>query len=266
MNKTLISACTLLFFSSMCHADALIFRGSEAQKEYENRLNQNKAIEPTVKNNDYINDSSVIGSYDLQGINGIQSKLAINEDGTFSWYMLYKKTNLETHGFWSYKDSSQSSIVMTTDPMPGDIQFKYKDSNSTGSQLPRYMAMGDYVINVYYEPKNNLDKNGPLEGVKVTCAGVYGKKTAITNEKGQAICSRVGTPLNFVSFEAPGISNRTTFTKPKFGDFSWNFTFDYEHAHTGYAFYKEVMTYSGGVMNWNGASLGATQTWEYIKQ
>lgn len=263
MNKKLYIVLLMAsFYSSSILADALIFRGSQAQKDYENRMNETNAIKrPTWINNDPL----PVGNYDLQGINGVESKLAINEDGSFSWYMNYKKTNLETHGYWTYENSNNDSIVLTTNPMPGDIQFKYKDSNNTGNNLAKYMAMGNIDIYVGYEPKRNLDKNGPLKGVKVTCSGVYGKVTVITDENGKATCNRAGVPLNFITFEAPNIPNKTTFNKPKFNDFSWNFTFDYEHAHTGYAFYKERMVYSEGKLTWDAASLGGQQQWIYFK-
>lgn len=260
MVSSILMGCYM--FCNYANADALIFRGSQAQKEYENRMNQTNGVKrPNWVNNDPL----PIGNYDLQGINNVESKLAVNEDGSFSWYMAYKKINLETHGYWNYNSDNKDSIILTTDPMPGDIVFKYKDSNNTGSNLARYMAMGDYYIYVYYEPKGNLDKNGPLKGVKVTCSGVYGKTTAITDENGLAICNRAGAPLNFITLEAPELPNKTTFYKPKFNDLSWNFTFDYEHAHTGYAFYKEKMDYKNGKLLWNAASLGGQQVWEYTK-
>lgn len=263
MNKILnIVLLATGLYTSGALADALIFRGSQAQKEYEQKMAETNTIKrPTWINNDLL----PVGNYDLQGVNGVESKLAINEDGSFSWYMNYKKTSLSTHGYWTYENSNNDSIILTTNPMPGDIQFKYKDSNSTGNNLSKYMAMGNIDIYVGYEPKKNLDKNGPLKGVKVTCSGVYGKVTVITDDYGKATCTRAGVPLNFITFEAPELPNKTTFNKPKFDDFSWNFTFDYENAHTGYAFYKERMVYNEGKLTWDGASLGAQQQWLYFK-
>ena len=54
MNKMLYIALLMTgFYSSNILADALIFRGSQAQKDYENRMNETNAIKrPTWINNE----------------------------------------------------------------------------------------------------------------------------------------------------------------------------------------------------------------------
>lgn len=280
MKKKILLGLLALFGLNTVNAETLIYRGSAAQQRFEKRepdslifkgdaLNTVKAPAPTTpgnfSNNIDINDKRVIGNFNLSNIQGVDSKLSINEDGTFFWYMTYKKTVLETTGNWSYIDQSNGIISLTTSPMPGDIGFNFKHSDNVGSRLPSLMAMGSYEFHITYDPKTDFDKKGPLKDVLITCAGPYGMVTAKTDENGFAVCTRAGYPLKFLKLKAPKIQNETTFVNPKFVGFSWNFTFDYERAHTGYAFYKERMQMVDGKLIWDGASLGANQKWEYLK-
>lgn len=240
--------------------DSLNFRGEQSQKEYENKYSL-----PNIKNDTNINDKNVIGNYSLSNIPEIESNISINNNGTFFWYMKYKKTSLETTGNWIYVDKNNSIISLTTDPMPGDIGFNFQKTNDVGNRLPSLMAMGSYEFYIGYEPKSDFDKKGPLKNVTITCAGPYGLVTTKTDDKGFAVCTRAGYPLKFLKIKAPEIQNETTFVNPKFQGFSWNFSMDYERAHTGYAFYKEKMQIVDGKLLWDGSSLGANQKWEYLK-
>lgn len=276
--KIILGLITTCFFNNV-QAETLIYRGSAAQERFEKRESDSLifkgealtkkhadkyALENPEQNVD-VKDKKAVGSFVLSNIPGIDSRLSISADGTFFWYMTYKKTVLETYGKWSYLDADNGIISLTTDPMPGDIGFKFKQSNNVGGRLPSLMAMGSYEFQINYEPKSEFDKKGPIKDVTITCAGPYGLVTTKTDKNGFAVCTRAGYPLKFLKLKAPKIQNETTFIKPKFDSFSWNFTFDYERAHTGYAFYKERMQMVDGKLIWDGASLGANQKWEYVK-
>lgn len=279
MKKIIILGIITLFSLNNVNAETLVYRGSAAQKRFEKKepdslifkgevLNSEETPVPASNNgsnNVDINDKRVIGNFNLSNIQGVDSKISINEDGTFFWYMTYKKTVLETMGNWSYIDQPSGVITLTTSPMPGDIGFNFKQSNDVGNRLPSLMAMGSYEFHITYEPKNDFDKKGALKDVLITCSGPYGLVTAKTDDNGFAVCTRAGYPLKFLKLKAPKLQNETTFINPKFVGFAWNFTFDYERAHTGYAFYKERMQMVDGKLVWDGASLGANQKWEYVK-
>lgn len=283
--KNLILLLPIVLYSGFSNAEALIFngvgnynndsllgvkiyRGSEAQKKHDELMseyNDNTKKEIELKENiAKINsgNKNFIKKYELSNIEGVYSVLSINDDGTFYWSMKYDGTYLNTKGLWKTSDDNQYLYLNTT-PKPRDIMFNYINSiEDSPNQEVQRLGDGDVLITINQKKSGDFDKKS-ISGVSVTCMGMYGISNAVTDDKGNALCSHAGYPLKKLILKAKDIPNTTYWMSPKFEGTHWNFEFDILSAHTDYFFNSEKFKMDNGVLIWDGRSLGANQNWVY---
>lgn len=276
MKKTILS---LLFISCFANSEALIFngvddysnnnsllgvkiiRGANVQKEYE-RL---QAEKPKVQENQNTIINQPTGSYQLSNVPEINSFLSLNKNGEFFWSMKYEDTYLNTMGKWEYSKNNQT-YILNTDPKPKNIMFKYLKSEKAPQYIEtQRLGGGDLIINVNYRSLNELDVSGGIEGIEVTCEGMYGIVKTETSKEGRADCIRVGYPIKKLTLKAKDIPNDTFWISPKFEGTNWIFNFDLISAKNEYFFENEKFQLNGQDLIWNARSLGANQQWIYKK-
>lgn len=228
-----------------------------------------KSLEAEQAEKNIVNNSNpnIVGVYQLDGIKETKSNLQLKNDGTFSWFVTYDKTNLETSGEWRMSDNEPNIIILQSNPLPEDIQFDYKGSNEIKKKDNYKMIMsGDLMLNISYDSKLGIVPGGPLKGIVVECEGVMKKKTVISDDNGQAYCKGVGMPLKKLTMYSPNLPNRTVYEEPKFPGRSWNIDFDYIHASSDYAFMNERMKIDdNGNLNWIPSSIGGNTEWTYYR-
>lgn len=244
-----------------------IFRGSEAQQYherlYQSYLNSQAKKDPNaqiaIKSND---GNSFAKEYSLSNIDGVQSVLSINEDGTFYWSMKYDKTYLNTKGNWTL-NKSDNTLNLDTDPKPKDIMFKYvKQIEDAQGDETDALNNGDLHITVQQSKGDAIETRG-LKDISVSCIGMYGGDQTTTDDKGNATCHHVGYPIRKLVLKAKDLSNATYWLTPKIEGSHWLFDFDMFSAHTDYQFDHESFVIQDGGLSWNGRSLGATKNWIY---
>lgn len=234
-------------------AKALIFKGSDIQRQDEQITNQYEGQR-----------NSVEGSYYLSNVGDVKSQLLLKPDGSFSWFMIYKKTNLATNGYWKVDDNDSSLIELNTNPYPEDIPFVYKGAIPADRIQHTLLPEGSVQLQIGYYPNNDILPPAPLKNVVVICEGVIKKQTVETNQNGMAICKGAGLPLRKLTIYSKELPNRTEFISPDFSGRSWLFSFDYLNAHTDYAFVKEKMKFNpDGSITWYPNSLRANAIWVY---
>lgn len=240
-----------LSLSTIVHSKALIFKSLEAERQA-TQENQMQQI-PT----------GIEGSYSLSNVPDIKSRLELRSDGSFSWFMVYKKINLSTTGFWS-RIEDQGLIELTTNPYPEDIQFIYNKGDIPRSAVSQPLTDGGLLIQVGFFPSAEILAPTPLKNIVVECEGIMRNKIVQTNQNGIANCNGVGLPLKKLTIYSKELPNKTIFTNPTFKGRYWSFSFDYMNAHTDYAFVKEKMKITPeGTLIWYPNSLKASSVWEY---
>lgn len=236
--------------SNVAFGKALVFKSLEVER----LENQNQAQQ--------IIPNSLEGAYNLSNVNTVKSRLELRSDGSFSWFMNYKKTNLSTTGYWS-KTENEEFIELNTNPYPEDIPFIYK-GDIPANQVNQSLSDGGLLIQVGYFPDANIIEPTPLKNIVVVCEGIMRKKTVETNQYGIANCNGAGLPLKSLTIYTKNLPNRTVFNNPNFKGRYWRFSFDYMNAHTDYAFVKEKMQITPeGTLIWYPNSLKANSIWEY---
>jgi len=248
-----LSVFGLTFANAPAYSKALIFKGTDPQQQ-----------EQVVTNQYEGQRNSVEGIYALSNVGDVKSQLMLKPDGSFSWYMIYKKTNLATNGYWKIDENDSSLIELNTNPYPEDIPFIYKGiippENIRNTVLPE----GSVQMQIGYYSENEILPSSPLKNIVVVCEGVLKKQTVETNQNGLAVCKGTGLPLKKLTIYNKDLPNRTEFIAPQFKGRSWVFSFDYLNAHTDYAFVQEKMKFnSDGTITWYPNSLKANSIWTY---
>lgn len=248
MKKFLIPLLCLSTFSS--HA-AYVFRGSDniPQNYYQPQINDT---------------GNPVGSYTLSNVPNVMSKITINEDNTFDWYMHYNNINLQTKGLWKY--SENNVISLTTNPYPENISFIYKGlPNYNNPNAPKFLQEGSIQINISSIMSSQVK---PLSNMKITCKGSIKSTIVTTDNNGWAICNGAGLPLSYLEISAENwnLPNKSIFIKPDFQGNNWQFDFDYTNASTDYAFVEEKMKINNLTIEWNPISLKGNTIWKYIKE
>lgn len=249
MKKIII--CTALFIYSCSLQAAYVFRGTDNT--------------PTNYYQPNVNDTgNPVGSYTLSNVPNIMSKLTINEDNTFDWYMHYNTVNLQTKGLW--KSTDQNVISLTTNPYPENISFIYKGfPEYNNPNAPRFLQEGSIQINI---TSAVASQNKPLGNMKITCKGSIKTTIVVTDNNGWAICNGAGLPLSALEISAENLNlpNKSLFVRPDFKGNNWKFDFDFINASTDYAFVEEKMKVSNSTIEWNPISLKGNNIWKYVKE
>ena len=135
---------TVIFclISNIAFGKALVFKSLEVER----LENQNQAQQ--------VIPNSLEGAYNLSNVNTVKSRLELRSDGSFSWFMNYKQTNLSTTGYWS-KTENEEFIELNTNPYPEDIPFIYK-GDIPANQINQSLSDGGLLIQVGYFPDANI--------------------------------------------------------------------------------------------------------------